>query len=108
MTPASDLTVVVASQNRRTDLLATLPRHEAPVVLVDNASTDGTVEAVRAAHPDVDVLALPATRAPTAARWGWPGRGRRSSHSRTTTRGGRPVTWPAPSTSCAPTRGWRC
>ncbi|SFF76161.1 glycosyltransferase family 2 protein [Blastococcus tunisiensis] len=59
MTPASDLTVVVASQNRRADLLATLPRHEAPVVLVDNASTDGTVDAVRAAHPDVDVLALP-------------------------------------------------
>lgn len=59
MTPASDLTVVVVSQNRRTDLLTTLPRHEAPVVLVDNASTDGTVDAVHAAHPDVDVLALP-------------------------------------------------
>ncbi len=53
-----DVTVVVASQNRRTDLLATLPRHEAPVVLVDNASTDGTVEAVRAAHPQVTVLPL--------------------------------------------------
>ncbi|TQN42262.1 GT2 family glycosyltransferase [Blastococcus colisei] len=59
MTLAPDLTVVVASRNRRTDLLATLPRHEAPVLLVDNASTDGTVDAVRAAHPDVDVLALP-------------------------------------------------
>jgi GT2 family glycosyltransferase len=56
--PASDVTVVVASRNRRTDLLATLPRHEAPVVLVDNASTDGTVEAVRAAHPQVTVLPL--------------------------------------------------
>lgn len=54
----SDVTVVVASQNRRADLLATLPRHEAPVILVDNASTDGTVEAVRAAHPEVTVLAL--------------------------------------------------
>ena len=43
--PASP--VVVASRNRRADLLASLPRHEAPVVLVDNASTDGTVEAVR-------------------------------------------------------------
>jgi GT2 family glycosyltransferase len=59
VTRAPDLTVVVASQNRREDLLATLPRHEAPVVLVDNASTDGTVDAVRAAHPDVDVLCLP-------------------------------------------------
>jgi GT2 family glycosyltransferase len=56
--PTHDVTVVVASQNRRADLLATLPRHEAPVILVDNASTDGTVEAVRAAHPEVTVLAL--------------------------------------------------
>ena len=56
--PSSDVTVVVASQNRRADLLATLPRHEAPVVLVDNASTDGTAEAVRTAHPEVSVLAL--------------------------------------------------
>jgi GT2 family glycosyltransferase len=61
--PPSDVTVVVASQNRRADLLATLPRHEAPVVLVDNASTDGTVEAVRAAHPEVTVLALDRNRA---------------------------------------------
>ena len=51
-------TVVVASQNRREELLTTLPRHEAPVVLVDNASTDGTAEAVRAAHPEVTVIAL--------------------------------------------------
>jgi GT2 family glycosyltransferase len=56
--PAPDVTVVVASRNRRDDLLASLPRHEAPVVLVDNASTDGTVEAVRQAHPQVAVLAL--------------------------------------------------
>jgi GT2 family glycosyltransferase len=48
----------VASRNRRDDLLATLPRHEAPVILVDNASTDGTVEAVREAHPEVTVLPL--------------------------------------------------
>jgi GT2 family glycosyltransferase len=53
-----DVTVVVASQNRRADLLTTLARHEAPVVLVDNASTDGTVAAVRAAHPEVTVLPL--------------------------------------------------
>lgn len=53
-----DVTVVVISRNRRTDLLASLPRHEAPVVLVDNGSTDGTVEAVREAHPQVSLLAL--------------------------------------------------
>jgi GT2 family glycosyltransferase len=54
--PTADVTVVVASRNRRTDLLASLPRHEAPVILVDNASTDGSVEAVRASHPQVTVL----------------------------------------------------
>ncbi|WP_051005024.1 glycosyltransferase family 2 protein [Blastococcus saxobsidens] len=53
-----DVTVVVASRNRRADLLATLPRHEAPVVLVDNASTDGTLAAVRQAHPEVGLLVL--------------------------------------------------
>lgn len=53
------VTVVVASMNRREELLASLGRHRAPVVLVDNGSTDGTAAAVRAAHPDVEVLALP-------------------------------------------------
>ncbi|MCW2574415.1 MAG: hypothetical protein JWR66_445 [Modestobacter sp.] len=56
--PRPAVTCVVASRNRRADLLASLPRHEAPVVLVDNASTDGTVEAVRAAHPAVTVVPL--------------------------------------------------
>jgi GT2 family glycosyltransferase len=51
--------VVVASRDRRDELLATLGRHEAPVVLVDNGSTDGSVDAVRAAHPEVTVLPLP-------------------------------------------------
>lgn len=53
-----DVTVVVASRNRRDDLLVSLPRHEAPVILVDNGSTDDTVEAVRAAHPEVTVVPL--------------------------------------------------
>jgi GT2 family glycosyltransferase len=52
------VTVVVMSRDRREELLATLPRHEAPVVLVDNGSTDGTVEAVRGALPEVTVLPL--------------------------------------------------
>jgi GT2 family glycosyltransferase len=56
--PRTDVAVVVVSRNRRDDLLASLPRHEAPVVLVDNASTDGTVAAVREAHPQVTVLTL--------------------------------------------------
>jgi GT2 family glycosyltransferase len=53
-----DVTVVVMSRDRREELLATLPRHEAPVVLVDNASADGSVEAVRAALPEVTVLRM--------------------------------------------------
>jgi GT2 family glycosyltransferase len=56
--PLSDVTVVIASRNRREDLLETLPRHEAPVLLMDNGSTDGTVDAVRSTHPDVTVVAL--------------------------------------------------
>ncbi|MGY1744976.1 glycosyltransferase family 2 protein [Blastococcus sp. SYSU D00695] len=53
-----DVTVVVMSRDRREDLLASMPRHEARVVFVDNGSTDGSVDAVRAAHPDVTVLPL--------------------------------------------------
>jgi GT2 family glycosyltransferase len=56
--PAPGVTVVVMSRDRREDLLGTLPRHEAPVVLVDNASGDGTVAAVRAALPRVTVLPM--------------------------------------------------
>lgn len=56
--PEADVTVVVASRNRRDDLLASLPRHEAPVVLVDNASTDDTLAAVGGAHPEVTLLPL--------------------------------------------------
>jgi GT2 family glycosyltransferase len=53
------VTVVVASRNRRTDLLVSLPRHEAPVVLVDNGSTDGTPAAVGRRVPSVRVVPLP-------------------------------------------------
>ncbi|MDW5322336.1 glycosyltransferase family 2 protein [Plantactinospora sp. KLBMP9567] len=53
-----DVTVVVATRNRRDQLLATLARHTAPVIVVDNASTDGTAEAVAACFPDVRVVRL--------------------------------------------------
>lgn len=62
--------MVVASRNRRDQLLRTLPRHEAPVVLVDNGSTDGTVDAVRAESPDTTVVALPANRGAPARNIG--------------------------------------
>lgn len=62
MTADSRITVVVITHNRRDQLLGTLDRLAAlperpPVVVVDNASTDGTAEAVAERHPAVTVLA---------------------------------------------------
>lgn len=53
-----DVTVVVVSRNRREELLDSLRRHRAPVVYVDNASTDGSADAVQERFPDVDVVRL--------------------------------------------------
>lgn len=47
---------MVDSRDRRADLLATLGLHRAPVILVHNGSSDGTPDAVRRAHPDVEVV----------------------------------------------------
>ena len=57
------LTIVVISRNRREDLLHSLARHAAlseqpRVVYVDNASTDGTPDAVRERFPGVAVVQL--------------------------------------------------
>ena len=62
MGPDPRVAVVVASRNRRELLLRTLPRHlalpERPgVVVVDNASTDGSADAVEAL-PGVEVIRL--------------------------------------------------
>jgi N-acetylglucosaminyl-diphospho-decaprenol L-rhamnosyltransferase len=61
--PDPRVAIVVASRNRRDLLLETLPRHlalpERPrVVLVDDASTDGTTGAVAEALPGVTVIRL--------------------------------------------------
>jgi N-acetylglucosaminyl-diphospho-decaprenol L-rhamnosyltransferase len=59
----SEISVVIATRDRRRELLQTLGRlatldDAPPVVVVDNASSDGTPEAVRAAHPRATVVAL--------------------------------------------------
>lgn len=53
-----DVTVVVMTRDRWPDLQRSLPRHEAPVMLVDNGSADGTPELVHREFPHVDVVAL--------------------------------------------------
>ncbi len=54
----NDVTVVVATRNRRERLAEFLPRHAAPVILVDNGSDDGTPEFVRRCFPRVQVVEL--------------------------------------------------
>ena len=56
-------TVVIATRNRRDVLLGTLERLERlperpPIVVADNASTDGTADAVRSRQPGVQVIEL--------------------------------------------------
>jgi GT2 family glycosyltransferase len=55
------VTVVIATRDRRESLLRSLAHLDGgtPVVVVDNASTDGTPDAVRAAHRAVEVVELP-------------------------------------------------
>jgi N-acetylglucosaminyl-diphospho-decaprenol L-rhamnosyltransferase len=66
----TDLTVVVASRNRRERLMETLPRHAAPVILVDNGSDDGGPDAVEAAFPHVTVVRLGENRGAAARNTG--------------------------------------
>jgi len=59
----SQLTIVIATRNRRDALLQTLPHLTAleaayPIMVIDNASDDGTANTVAAAFPDVTVIAL--------------------------------------------------
>ncbi len=57
------MAVVIVTRNRLPQLLTTLDHLRAlpekpKVVVVDNASSDGTAEAVRRRHPEVEVIAL--------------------------------------------------
>lgn len=56
--PSGKVTVVVMTRDRWSDLQRSLPHHEAPVVLVDNGSSDGTPALVRERFPDLDVVEL--------------------------------------------------
>ena len=64
------VTVVVATRNRWPDLARSLPRHEAPVVVVDNASDDGSADRVAARFPDVRLRRLPVNRGAVARNLG--------------------------------------
>lgn len=59
------LSIVIVAYNRKDALLRTMahlkatePAASAEIIVVDNASADGTTEALRASHPDVQVLEL--------------------------------------------------
>jgi len=63
--------VAIATRNRREQLLATLARlcalpERPPILVADNASSDGTPSAVRERHPDVELLALGENRGAAA------------------------------------------
>ncbi|WP_262281761.1 glycosyltransferase family 2 protein [Micromonospora sp. MA102] len=64
----TDVTIVVATRNRRHQLLALLPRHTAPVIVVDNGSDDGTPAAVAREFPGVRVVELARNAGAGAAR----------------------------------------
>ena len=59
----TDLAIIIVSHNTKTDLLRCVeslrvhpPRASHEIVVIDNASQDGSVDAVRAAWPDVRVI----------------------------------------------------
>jgi GT2 family glycosyltransferase len=63
MSNATPLSVVIATRNRREQLALALDRltalaEQPPIVVVDNASQDGSPAAVRARHPQVQVIEL--------------------------------------------------
>ena len=64
------VTSVIMTRDRRDGLLDNLPRYRRPVILVDNASTDGTPDAVIEAAPDVQVVRLPVNRGAQARNTG--------------------------------------
>jgi GT2 family glycosyltransferase len=64
----TDVTVVVATRNRRGQLLEMLGRHTGPVIVVDNGSDDGTPRAVARTYPGARVVPLGHNAGAGAAR----------------------------------------
>ena len=61
--PDPRISVVIATRNRSSELLTTLDRLQAlpekpRIVVVDNASSDGTTDTVRRRYPEVDLVPL--------------------------------------------------
>jgi GT2 family glycosyltransferase len=52
------VSVVVMSRDRHDELLSSLGRHRAEVIFVDNASSDGSVTAVRERFPQIETVPL--------------------------------------------------
>lgn len=70
-----DISIVIATRNRRASLLRSLERLEwlperPEIILVDNASSDGTIGVVRAAFPDVRLIPLNENRGAAARNVG--------------------------------------
>ena len=87
------VSIVVLTFNRRDELLRTLAQlahvdESVRIVVADNASTDGTAEAVARCYPHVDVVRLPRNLGAAGRNARAPAR-HRTSRSATTTRGGR-------------------
>jgi GT2 family glycosyltransferase len=66
----SEVTVVVMTRNRWPDLRRSLPRHHAPVIVVDNCSADDTPALVRRHFPDIEVVELAANMGAAARNIG--------------------------------------
>jgi GT2 family glycosyltransferase len=73
--PSDPVGVVVATRNRRESVLRTLGHlaalpEQPPIVVVDNASGDGTAEAVALGHPEVELVRLTRNRGAFARNLG--------------------------------------
>jgi GT2 family glycosyltransferase len=71
---AARATVVIITKDRREEVLCTLDQmtslpDAAPIILVDNASTDGTPEAIRDRFPQVTVLCSHTNLGATGRNW---------------------------------------